>query len=124
MKLSIKPFKVNEVVKRNSANYYDFIDKTFFAWYNSQSCSFKMKCEFMYDNAQYHVSKYTHEFFEHKSFTEEIMEWPPSRTDLNPIENQWSIVKMKLYEGSKQYNSKADLWEVTMSETEPAEVKK
>ena len=34
---------------------------------------------------------------------------------------------MKLYEGGKQYNSKADLWEaikIIMLETEPAEVKK
>ena len=34
---------------------------------------------------------------------------------------------MKLYEGGKQYNSKADLWEAiktTMSEIESAEVKK
>ena len=34
---------------------------------------------------------------------------------------------MKLYEGSKQYNCKADLWEAiktTMSETEPTGVKK
>ena len=33
---------------------------------------------------------------------------------------------MKLYEGGKQYNRKADLWEAmktTMSESEPAEVK-
>ena len=35
-------------------------------------------------------------------------------------------MKMKLYEDGKQYNSKADLWEViktTKLETEPAEVK-
>ena len=38
------------------------------------------------------------------------MEWPPS-LDLNPIKNLWSIVKMKLYKGRKQHNSKADLWE-------------
>ena len=34
---------------------------------------------------------------------------------------------MKFYEGSKQYNSKADLWETiktTMSEIESGEVKK
>ena len=34
---------------------------------------------------------------------------------------------MELYEGGKQYNNNADLWEViktTMSEIEPAEVKK
>ena len=34
------------------------------------------------------------------------MEWLPSSPDLNPIKNLWSIVKIKLYEASKQYNSK------------------
>ena len=29
--------------------------------------------------------------------------------DLNRIKILWSIVKIKSYEGSKQYNSKADL---------------
>ena len=54
------------------------------------------------------------------------MEWSPS-PDLNLIKNLWSIVKMKLYEGSKQYSSKADLWEAiktTVSEIELVEVKK
>ena len=39
----------------------------------------------------------------------------------NPIESLWSIVKMKLYVGGKQYNSKANLWEAietTMSDIE------
>ena len=38
--------------------------------------------------------------------------------DLNLIKNLWSLVKMTLYEGSKQYNSKADLSEVIRSWTE------
>ena len=102
-------FQVNEGVKLNSANYCDFMDKIFFAWYKSQSCSFKGKCAFMHDN-DCCVSMLAHDFFEHKIFSgERIIEWPPSSPDLNPIENPWSILKMKLYEGVKQYNSKADL---------------
>ena len=31
----IRPFKFDEGVKLNSANYCDFMDKTFFAWYKS-----------------------------------------------------------------------------------------
>ena len=55
------------------------------------------------------------------------MEWPSSNLDLNPIENLLSIVEMKLNEGDKQYNSKADIWEAIntiMSEIESTEVKK
>ena len=55
------------------------------------------------------------------------MESPPAGPDLNPIENLWLIVKMKLYEGGKQYKSKANLWETikpAKSEIEPTKVKK
>ena len=62
----IGPFKFDKRVKLNSANYCDFTDNTFFAWYMSRSRSFKVKCIFMYDNACY--SKLIHEFFEPKKF--------------------------------------------------------
>ena len=81
----------------------------------------------MHDNT-FHVSKLTREFFECKRFRgEKIMEWSPSSPDLNPIENLWSVEKMKLYEGGKQYNCRADIWEAiktTMLEIKLAEVKK
>ena len=87
-----------------------------------------MKCVYVHNNASSHVFKLTHEFFEHKRcIGEKIIEKSPSCPDLNPIKNLWSIVKMKLYEGSKLYNSKADLWEAiktTMSEIELVEVKR
>ena len=102
------------------------MDKTYFACHKSHFRSFKVKCVFMTNNAPSHVSKFTHEFFEHKNFTEErMLKWSPSSPDLNPIENLWSIVK--LYEGDKQYNSTADVLEpikITMWKTESAEVKK
>ena len=55
------------------------------------------------------------------------MEWSSLSPDLNLMENLWSIVKMKLYKGGIQYNSKSDPWEViktTMLEMELAEAKK
>ena len=39
------------------------------------------------------------------------MEWSPSSPNQIPIKNPWSIVKMRLYDGGKQYNSKANLRE-------------
>ena len=44
-------------------------------------------------------------------FTEEIMERPSSCSDVNSIENQRSILKMKLYEGGKQIKNRAGLSE-------------
>lgn len=47
--------------------------------------------------------------------------------DLNLDSYLCSAVKIKLYEGGNQYNSKQDLWErikTTMSDIEPAELKK
>ena len=97
-------------------------DKTFFAQQKSQFHSLKVKCVSMHDNAPSHVYKLTRKFFEHKKFiAKKIMEQPPSSLDLNPIENLWSIVKIKLYEGV------VDLWEAiktSRSEIEIDEVKK
>lgn len=62
-----------------------------------------MKRVFMHDNAPSHAPKVTHKFFKRKSFTrKKIMEWLSLSPDLNPIENLWSIVKMKLYKGGKR----------------------
>ena len=79
--------------------------QTFFTWYKSQSCNFKMKCVFIHYNAP-HISKLTSEFFENKRFTDLPIIGLPPNFDLNSIKSLWW-----LYEGAKQYNSKVDLWE-------------
>ena len=70
----IRPFKVDEGVKLNNAIHCNFMDKTFCAWYKSQSGSFKVKCIFMYDVAsQVSNSMYLIlcEFFGHKIITKD-----------------------------------------------------
>ena len=80
----------------------------------------------MPDNAPFHVSKFTCDFFEPKRFTiEKIIKWSPSIPELNRIENIYSIVKMKLYESGNLNNSTVDLWEAIktiLSGIEVAEV--
>ena len=66
----IRSFKVNESVKLNGANNCDFMGKIFFVWYKFFSCSFKVKCIFIQNNAPSHVSKLTCEFFKHKELQE------------------------------------------------------
>ena len=52
----IGSFNINEGIELNTANYCDFMDKTYFVWCGSQSCSFKVKCVFMRVNAPSQVS--------------------------------------------------------------------
>ena len=67
----IGPFRVPEGVKLDSQSYVKFLSDNFFAWYKSQSRSFKMKCIFMHDNAPARASRLTTEFFASKNFKED-----------------------------------------------------
>ncbi|XP_014780265.1 uncharacterized protein LOC106876286 [Octopus bimaculoides] len=117
----IGPFKVDEGVKRNGTNYCEFLDQTFFEWYKRQPHNFKIKCIFMHDNVPSHASRLSCEFLERERFTEDkTMERSPSSPDLNSVENPRSIIKQKLYEGGKQYNSKVELWDTIQSITAAA----
>ena len=108
----IGPFKVDDGVKMNSANYTAFLNANFFTWYRAQPRGFKTKCMFMHDNAPAHASQFTGAYLASKGIKEtKIMEWPSQSPDLNPIENLWSIVKSELYLDNKQYSSKKELWE-------------
>ena len=53
------------------------------------------------------------------------MDWPPQSSDLNPIENLWSIIKRKVYKNGHQFSSKKDLREMikeVSSQISPEEV--
>ena len=72
----IGPFRVDEGVKLNSASYCEFLEKTFFHWYNGQPRRFRMKWTFMHDNAPSHASRFTKQFLEDKGISgDRIMEW-------------------------------------------------
>ena len=55
------------------------------------------------------------------------MDWPPQSSDLNPIENLWSIIKRKIYGKGRQFGNKREFWEKiseVSSQISPEVVKK
>ena len=49
---------------------------------------------FMQDNARIHTAKLVKEWFAENGI--EALQWPPQSPDLNPIENAWSMPKIKV----------------------------
>ena len=117
----IGQFKVDYGLKLNTAIFWDFMNKTFFTWYKFQSRSFKVKCVFMRNNAPSHVSKLTCDFFFNTKDLQEKRKWNGRHQVLIWMRSKIYGQSRGLYRGSKQYNSKTDLWgeiKTTMSENE------
>lgn len=107
----IGPYKVEEGVKMNSANYCAFLEKNFLPWFERQDEARKQDMILMQDNAPSHASRYSKEWLGTKGFkNDSLMEWPANSPDLNPIEHFWSILKASVYKDGKQYGSKKDVW--------------
>ena len=104
----VGPFRVPDGLKMNSQSYCNFLETNLVPWMETQTGDFI----FQQDNAPSHASKFTTAWRETKRLTgDRFMEWPPNSPDLNPIENLWSVVKRKLYAGSRQFETKDQLWE-------------
>lgn len=112
----VGPFRVPESVKMTSAKYVEFLTDHFLPWYRRKNYAFRNKIIFMHDNAPSHAAKNTSASMAAMGIKEEkVMVWPPSSPDLNPIENLWSILKQKIYEGGRQFTSKQQLWEAILT---------
>ena len=108
----IGPFKVPEGVKITSDAYIAFLRKNFFPWYKTQPLSFKRKAILMHDGAPSHSAKKTVAFLSQHGFKEDrLMKWPANSSDLNPIENLWSVLKRRIYQDGRQFKTKNELWE-------------
>ena len=60
----------------------------------------------MQDNAPCHKAKVVMSYFREQDF--EIMDWPPQSPDLNPIENLWKTLGVKVME--RNPTNTEDLW--------------
>lgn len=66
--------------------------------------------KFQQDNAPIHVARSSRTYFEEHGVS--LFEnWPSKSPDMNIIENVWSILARKVYEGGRQYNNKNELKE-------------
>ncbi|CAI9556623.1 unnamed protein product, partial [Staurois parvus] len=112
----VGPFRVPKGVKMTSAKYVEFMTNYFLPWYRRKNYAFRNKIIFMHDNAPSHAAKNTSASMAAMGIKgEKVMVWPPSSPDLNPIENLWSILKQKIYEGGRQFTSKQQLWEAILT---------
>ena len=64
------------------------------------------RATFMQDNAPCHKAKVVMSYLSEQDF--EIMDWPPQSPDLNPIENLWKTLGVKVMERNPTYT--VDLW--------------
>ncbi|ETO10637.1 hypothetical protein RFI_26740, partial [Reticulomyxa filosa] len=87
-------------------------------WNYRQYC-LEEKCHedfiFQQDNASCHKSNSTMEFLENNRIA--LLKHPPQSPDLNPIENMWRIIKIKIHQNHDATSLK-QLWEVFEKEFE------
>lgn len=75
------------------------------------------KIRFQQDNAPIHCSKYTMNWLKSQDNIK-VLKWPAKSPDLNPIENLWGYLTLKVYDGKKQYYSIEELEKAILKEWE------
>ena len=85
----------------NSVGYTDLLKSAFendlenIKFYNNK------KLRFQQDNAPIHCSKHTRNWLKSENNIK-VLKWPAKSPDLNPIENLWCYLTLKVYEGKRK----------------------
>lgn len=117
--MMVGPWKVPDGVKMTSLAYIDFLKDNFQPWFKKQKLSFKRSLVFMQDNAPSHAAKKTIEYLQQSGFHgPRLMKWPACSPDINPIENMWSVLKRRVYQGGRQFSTKSELWDAVVNAAE------
>ena len=103
------PFLIKKGVKINSQSYCALLKKFLIPWIKCQNKTNLKELVFQQDNAPAHSSKQTKAWLNANNI--KVMKWPPCSPDLNPIENFWSILKLKIYKNGRQFKNNDELWE-------------
>lgn len=102
----LKKMPLTFIDTRMNAQQYQDMVTPYFPAYGYECAGFNW--ELQQDNAPIHVARSTLACFAERRI-HLFNDWPSKSPDMNIIENMWSLLARKVYEGCRQYHNKAEL---------------